>query len=183
MNALKGLDFKRSATTLFSMYIKYLMYSFFTGWLFHSAWQSLVLAVTKIRFRRFRRFSKVCQEPFPAFEQVSSQKVESIQKLNFRLGIKIVQLWPWFNSFDTGSPSVTNIQFRRFSKVNQEPFPAFELVSSQKVESIQWYIRGIGTTKIFVVHFFLMQFLLWFFLMILWNTVTRGKYSGNVWQL
>ena len=122
-----------------------------------------MLAVTKIRFRRFRRFSKVCQEPFPAFEQVSSQKVESIQKLNFRLGIKIVQLWPWFNSFDTGSPSVTNIQFRRFSKVNQEPFPAFELVSSQKVESIQWYIRGIGTTKIFVVYYFLMQFLLWFF--------------------
>ena len=122
-----------------------------------------MLAVTKIRFRRFRRFSKVCQEPFPAFEQVSSQKVESIQKLNFRLGIKIVQLWPWFNSFDTGSPSVTNIQFRHFSKVNQEPFPAFELVSSQKVESIQWYIRCIGTTKIFVVYYFLMQFLLWFF--------------------
>ena len=96
MNALKGLDFKRSATTLFSMYIKYLMYSFFTGWLFHSAWQSLVLAVTKIRFRRFRRFSKVCQEPFPAFEQVSSQKVESIQ----------------------------------------------------------WYVCDIGTTKIFVIYFF-----------------------------
>ena len=120
MNALKGLDFKRSATTLFSMYIKYLMYSFFTGWLFHSAWQSLVLAVTKIRFRRFRRFSKVCQEPFPAFEQVSSQKVESIQ----------------------------------------------------------WYVCDIGTTKIFVIYF-LTKFCDVFLLANVWQFF--GNFFGNFW--